>query len=184
MYKAINSIVDYCVKIESDIMKLEELRCESKNIILDDYYKLYNYVRNNMENPEWLGYIPKKETIEILKNNGKIWIYYDNEIPVCSTFYIPSNKKTLIKHNININEKEVGALGPIMVKKEYVGNGLMNQMLKKFEEYNLSIGNRFIFTKVAKDNIFSVRNIEKNNYILKNEYINKRGINLVFLKEL
>ena len=51
---------------------LENLNCVSKNVNLDDYLYLYKYVRDNMENPEWLGTFTKEEIIEILNNKGKI----------------------------------------------------------------------------------------------------------------
>ena len=165
-------------------MKLNELRCVSENVCLDDYYELYTYIRKNMEHPEWLDLIPRHDTEIILKNYGKIWLYYDNEIPVCSVFYIPSDNRSLKKHNIETEDYETGALGPIMVRKEYIGNGLMNQMLKIFDEYNKNINNKYIFTKVAKDNIYSIRNIEKNGYIITHKYYNERGINLAYLKKL
>lgn len=41
---------------------LKKFKCVSDNVDLDDYLKLYNYVRDNMEHPEWLG------TWNILKN--------------------------------------------------------------------------------------------------------------------
>ena len=50
---------------------LENLNCVSKNVNLDDYLYLYKYVRDNMENPEWLGTFTKEEIIEILNNKGK-----------------------------------------------------------------------------------------------------------------
>ena len=165
-------------------MKLNELKCIENNISLEDYYELYNYVRDNMEHPEWLELIPIEETINILKNKGKIWLYYDKEIPVCSMFYIPSNNNSLKKHKVKYDEKETGSLGPIMVRKEYIGNNLMNQMMKAFEEYNINIGNKYIFTKAAKENIYSINNILKNAYILIDEYKNERGINQAFIKKI
>ena len=43
---------------------LENLNCVSKNVNLDDYLYLYKYVRDNMENPEWLGTFTKEEIIK------------------------------------------------------------------------------------------------------------------------
>lgn len=165
-------------------MKLEELNCVSKNVSLDDYYELYNYVRDNMNYPEWLGLIPREETEKVLKDNGKIWLYYDGDLPVCSVFYLPSGNKSLKKHNVDFDESITGSLGPIMVRKEYIGNGLMSQMLKIFNEYNIQIGNKYIFTKAAKDNVYSVNNILKDGYKITHEYENERGMNLAFIKEI
>lgn len=165
-------------------MKLDKFICVSENVSLDDYYNLYNYVRDNMDYPEWLGLIPREETEKFLKANGKIWLYYDGKLPVCSVFYMPSSNKTLKKHNIEVDESITGSLGPIMVRKEYIGNGLMKQMLEIFNNYNIELGNSYIFTKAAKDNIYSVNNILKDGYEITHEYEDERGLNLAFIKKI
>ena len=165
-------------------MNLNTFKCISKNVSMDDYYELYNTVRENMDHPEWLGVIPREETIEILKNKGKIWLYYDKDMPVCSVFYLPTSNKLLRKHNVEYDESITGSLGPIMVKKEYVGNGLMKEMLKVLEDYSLKLGNKYLFTKAAKDNIYSVNNILKDGYEITHEYEDERGLNLAFIKNI
>ena len=163
-------------------MKLTDLKEISENVCLDDYLKLYKDVRDNMEHPEWLGTFEKEEIIDILKTGGKIWLYYDKDIPVCSVFYIPTTNKTLRKHNIEYDEAITGSLGPIMVRKEYVGNGLQLQMQNVLDEYAKSIGKTHIFTKVHADNIYSVQNMIKNGYKLVHECENERGHNKAFVK--
>ncbi len=145
-------------------MKLSDLKVVSNNINIDEYLYLYNYVRDNMEHPEWLGTFTKEEVEEILENGGKIWMYYDQKIPVCSMFYIPISNKSLRKHNVFYDEKNTGSLGPIMVRKEYIGNGLQNEMIKVLDNYTKSIGKIHMFTKAHAENIYSVRNILKNGY--------------------
>ena len=49
--------------------------------------------------------ISKEEIKEILEVGGKIWLYYDNNIPVCSVFFIPTSNKSLRKHNIDYDIK-------------------------------------------------------------------------------
>lgn len=68
--------------------------------------------------------------------------------------------------------------------KYFIGNGLQNQMLKVFDEHCLSINKKYLFTKVHKDNIYSIKNLEKNNYFITHEYENERGMNLALLKEI
>ena len=165
-------------------MNFEKLKCIDKNVDLNDYLKLYKYVRENMEHPEWLGTFTKNEIEDILLDGGKIWLYYDNENLVCSMFYIPSNQKTLDKRHINTLEKETASLGPIMVSPDYVGNGLMSKMLETFNEYCTSIGSKYIFTKAHSENHFCIKNIYKDGYKLIEEYENERGRNSVFLKKL
>ena len=163
-------------------MKLSDFKEISENIDIDEYLYLYKYVRNNMEHPEWLGTFEKEEIEDILKNGGKIWMYYDKKTPVCSVFYIPVKNKTLRKHNVNYDETITGSLGPIMVSKEYVGNGLQTEMLKVLNEYVKSIGKTHMFTKAHSDNIYSIRNILKDGYEVVNEYTNERGPMTAFIK--
>ena len=163
---------------------LENYKCESKKVNLDDYLKLYKCVRDNMIHPEWLGTFTKEEIEEILSNEGKIWLYYDNENPVCSMFYIPIKMKTLLKHNVNLDENLVGSLGPIMVSPDYVGHGLQREMMDLLDNYCRSINKKYIFTKVCTDNIYSLNNMLKNNFKVVDEYLNERGKNTALIKEL
>ena len=163
-------------------MKLSDFKEISDNINLDEYLYLYNYVRDNMDHPEWLGTFAKDEIKEILNNGGKIWMYYDNDIPVCSVFYIPTSNKSLKKHNINYDEKITGSLGPIMVRKEYIGNGLQTAMHQVINKYVKSIGKTHMFTKAHSDNIYSIRNILKDGYKVIDKYENERGPMTAFVK--
>ncbi len=163
-------------------MKLTDLKEINNNIKIEDYLYLYSYVRDNMEHPEWLGTFKREEIEEILENGGKIWLYYDGEKPVCSVFYIPVSNKTLKKHNIKYDETETGSLGPIMVRKEYVGNGFQTAMLEIIDNYAKSIGKKHMFTKAHSDNIYSINNILKNGYKVINQYENERGPITVFVK--
>ena len=130
------------------------------------------------------GTILTDEIIDILNHGGKIWLYYDKDNLVCSCFYIPSSNKSLNKHNVYYDEKITGSLGPIMVSPDYVGNGFQSKMQEVFNKYNISLGNKYIFTKTHSNNIYSIRNIEKDGYIKTDEYENERGMNTCFVKDL
>ena len=138
---------------------LEKFKCENKKVNLEDYLKLYKYVRDSMIHPEWLGTFTKKEIEDILSNEGKIWLYYDNE---------------------NL----VGSLGPIMVSPDYVGHGLQREMMDLLDNYCKSINKKYIFTKVCTANIYSLNNMLKNNFKVVDEYLNERGKNTALIKEL
>ncbi len=163
---------------------IENLKCVNENVSLDDYLKLYKYVRDNMEHPEWLGTFTRDEIIEILNVGGKIWLYYDNSNLVCSMFYIPSSKKSLVKHNVNYNEELVGSLGPIMVSPDYVGHGYQIKMMNILDEYCRSINKKYIFTKVCSDNLYSLNNMLKDNYKVVDEYESERRMDTAFIKEI
>ena len=120
-------------------MDFNNLKCVSNKVNLNDYFKLYHYVRDNMQNPEWLGTFTKEEIKDILSEGGKIWLYYDNKKLVCSMLYIPSNQKTLDKRKANVSASETASLGPIMVSPDYVGNKFMLKMLTVFNDYCRSI---------------------------------------------
>jgi hypothetical protein len=163
-------------------MKLKDLKEVTNDVNLDEYLWLYNYVRDNMEHPEWLGTFTKDEIKDILNIGGKIWMYYDKDIPVCSVFYIPVSNKSLKKHKVEYDEKVTGSLGPIMVRKEYVGNGLQIAMLEVLNKYVKSIGKEHMFTKAHSDNIYSIRNILKDGYKIIDKYENERGSMTAFVK--
>lgn len=165
-------------------MNFEKLKCVSVNVNLNDYFKLYNYVRDNMEYPEWLGTFTKEEIKDILKDGGKLWLYYDNKNLVCSMLYIPSNQKTLDKRNANVKAEVTASLGPIMVSPDYIGNKFMLSMLKVFNEYCQSIGMKYIFTKACSNNLYSVKNMYKDGYKLIEEHDSERGMVSVLLKTL
>ena len=163
-------------------MTLSDLREVSENINVDDYLDLYSTVRKNMEHPNWLGTFEREDIEKILQTGGKIWLYYDNNIPVCSMFYIPASNKSLKKHNIDYDEKITGSLGPIMVRKEYTGNGFQMAMLEKLNKYIETIDKKHIFTKAHADNIYSIKNFLKDGYIVVDEYENERGKMKAFIK--
>ena len=165
-------------------MEFNELKCINDNVNLNDYLKLYSYVRDNMSQPEWLGTFTLDEIKDILSKGGKIWLYYNNDNLVCSMFYIPSNQQTLNKRNINTLAKETGSLGPIMVSPDYIGNGYMLKMLEVFNKYCISIGMKYIFTKAHSENLYSIKNIYKDGYKLVCEYENERGKMSVFIKKI
>lgn len=165
-------------------MKLSDLYCECENVNLNDYLKLYKYVKDNMEFPIWLGDFTKEELEDLLKIGAKIWLYYDKKELVCSFMMLPSSNKTLNKNNIFYDEKVVASLGPIMVSKDYIGNKIQLQMMKELENYCKSNNYKYIFTKVHSDNKYSLSNMLKFGFKITNEYINERGKNTTLIKDI
>lgn len=156
-------------------MKINEFNCISEHNDIDEYLEFYKYVKSNMKEPSWLGEFSLNELKNILNNEGKLFNFYDNNIIVCSMLYIPSNSKTLKKHNLNYDEKLVGSCGPIMVNPKYVGNKFQKQMLELLDKYCKGIGKIYIFTKVHPDNIYSINNFVGDGYKFVETYETSSG---------
>ena len=140
---------------------------------------------SNMKEPSWLGEFSLNELKNILNNEGKLFNFYDNNIIFCSMLYIPSNNKTLEKHNLKYDEKLVGSCGPIMVNPKYVGNKFQKQMLELLDKYCKSIGKIYIFTKVHPDNIYSINNFVSDGYKFVETYKTSSGEpRSVYFKEI
>lgn len=166
-------------------MKINEFNCISEHNNIDEYLEFYKYVKSNMKEPSWLGEFSLNELKNILNNEGKLFNFYDNNIIVCSMLYIPSNNKTLEKHNLKYDEKLVGSCGPIMVNPKYVGNKFQKQMLELLDKYCKSIGKRYIFTKVHPDNIYSINNFISDGYKFVETYkTSSRESRSVYFKEI
>lgn len=166
-------------------MKINEFNCISEHNNIDEYLEFYKYVKSNMKEPSWLGEFSLNELKNVLNNEGKLFNFYDNNIIVCSMLYIPSNNKTLEKHNLKYDEKLVGSCGPIMVNPKYVGNKFQKQMLELLDKYCKSIGKRYIFTKVHPDNIYSINNFVSDGYKFVETYKTSSGEpRSVYFKEI
>ena len=166
-------------------MKINEFNCISEHNDIDEYLEFYKYVKSNMKEPSWLGEFSLNELINILNNEGKLFNFYDNNTIVCSMLYIPSNNKTIKKHNLNYDEKLVGSCVPIMVNPKYVGNKFQKQMLELLDKYCKSIGKRYIFTKVHPDNIYSINNFVSEGYKFVETYKTSSGeLRSVYFKEI
>ena len=54
-------------------MNFIKLKCVNQNVDLNDYLKLYTYVKKNMQHPEWLGTFSMNEIKdEMLINSTEI----------------------------------------------------------------------------------------------------------------
>ena len=163
-------------------MKLNDLRCVNEEINIDEYINFRELVKNNMDYPEWLGDFSKEELINMQNDNSKIWIYYFNDEPVCSMMMIPSTEKSLNKFEIDLKYKEVVDYGPMFVNPKYVGNGLQYQMLKELNNYCEILGYKYAVSTIHPDNIYSINNLMKDNFVKIDQKNFKRGIRNIYLK--
>lgn len=165
-------------------MKLEDLKRIDDNIDLDKYIEYREYVKSNMQHPEWLGDFTKEDLEKLLSSGTKIWIYYlDNDF-VCSMMSIPSSEKDMVKFDLNLDYKEVIDYGPVFVNPKYVGNKLQYQMLKYLDEYVKSKGYKTAVGTIHPDNIYSINNLIKDDFILTGSRNFKRGTRNIYVKKL
>ena len=78
----------------------------------------------------------------------------------------------------------MGDIGPVFVNFDYLGNGLMYQMLLRFDEYLKSIGYKYVMTTVHPDNVFSSNNMIKYGMKKVSQKVFKRGPRDIYFKEL
>lgn len=165
-------------------MKLSELKCISTNINIDNYITYREEVKSHMEYPEWLGDFTKEDLINLLNNGSKIWMYYLDDIFICSMMLIPATEKSIAKFSLNVNYKEVADYGPMFVNFNYLGNKLQLQMLKELDKYCKNINYKYAASTIHPDNTYSINNLLKDNfkYISTKEF--KRGTRNIYFKEL
>lgn len=155
-----------------------------EKINIDQYIKFREQVKETMNNPEWLGDFTREDIELLLQENSKIWVYYSKEIPICSMMIIPATKKSLVKFELNYKVQEVIDYGPMFVNPNYIGNNLQYQMLRELDEISRKKGYRYAVVTVHPDNIYSIRNLEKDKFKLINTKNFERGTRNIYLKEL
>ena len=165
-------------------MKLEDLVCISDNVNLDEYIEFREEVKTHMEHPEWLGDFAKEDLIELLNRGSKIWVYYDNNIPVCSMMIIPAREKDIIKFGLSIDCSKTMDYGPMFVNYDYLGNRLQYQMLLIEDNYLKSNNYQYAVSTIHPDNYFSINNFLKDDFKLIDTKEFKRGIRNIYFKEL
>jgi hypothetical protein len=165
-------------------MKLNELTVITDNINIDKYIEFREYVKSNMKQSDWLGDFSKDDLIYMLNNNSKIWIYYLSDEPVCSMMYIPSDKKSIDKFGLKLDFQKVADYGPMFVNPKYVGNNLQYQMLKKLDKYCINNGYKYAIVTVHPNNIYSIKNILKDEFIFSGQKEFKRGLRNIYLKTI
>ena len=155
-----------------------------EKINIDQYIKFREQVKETMNNPEWLGDFTREDIELLLQENSKIWVYYSKKIPICSMMIIPATKKSLIKFELNYKVQEVIDYGPMFVNPNYIGNNLQYQMLRELDEISRKKGYRYAVVTVHPDNMYSIRNLEKDKFKLINTKNFERGTRNIYLKEL
>lgn len=163
-------------------MKLEDLELITKDKMnLNEYLDFINYVKKNMEHPEWLGDF----TIDELKNSDiDLWLYKEKNDIVCSMMSIKASEKSCEKLGIKKNYKEVIDYGQMAVSPKYLGNGLQLQMLKYFDQLFREKRIKYALTTIHPDNNFCIKNMLKDEFDMIGYKEFKRGPRNIYLKKL
>ena len=162
---------------------LDDLECK-ENINIDEYYEYFLKTKNEMKKPEWLGDLEKDDFINLISQGSKHWTYYYKGNFVCSYMYIVATQKGINHLGLDYDEKECADCGPMFVQKEYRGNGLQFQMLKKLEEYCIEKGFKYILTTADPENTYSSNNMIKAGYTKVGFKLLKRGPRDIYVRNV
>lgn len=165
-------------------INLDNLNVFNENIDLNKYITFREEIKKEMENPDWLGDFSKEDLEYLLANKSRIWLWYDKDTPVCSMMFIPATHKDIEKFGLDLDYLKVVDYGPMMVNKNYRGNNLQLQMLKKLDEYSKKENYHFAISTVHPDNFFSIKNLEKDKFKKVGNKEFKRGVRNIYLKIL
>lgn len=165
-------------------MKLKELTCINENINLDEYLAFRSIVHQSMEHPDWLRALSKEQLDNILKTGSKIWIYYNNNEPVCSMMIIKETKQELTELKLDVRENEAINYGAMFVNPKYYGNKLQLQMLEELDNYVKQLGYKYAFGTIHPDNYYSINNVLKDNFRCLGMLQLERGLRNIYLKDL
>lgn len=165
-------------------IELQSLKCIHENINLEEYIDFREYIKSTMENPEWLRALSKTELEEMLKKNTKVWIYYNDEEPVCSMLAKPACKETIEKYRLDLIPNEVIEYGSMIVNPKYIGNGLQYQMLLELDKFSIESNYKYTIGTIHPLNTYSIKNIMKNGFELVHFKELDRGPRNIYLKYL
>ena len=138
-----------------------------------------------MEHPEWLGDFSYENLISLIENGSKIWIYYKDGEIVSSMMFIPSSKESAAKLGFTeYDYSKIVDYGPMMVNSKYIGNNLQFQMIKVLDDYSRKIGLEYAVSTVHPDNIFSIKNLLKADFVQVDQKLFSRGLRNIYFKKL
>lgn len=166
-------------------INVKKLKCEFlSGEGLDSYLDLVQFVKNGMEQPEWLGEISKENYINILNSGGCIRIFKYNDKLIAAGVLMPTTEKDLKKQlSADLDYREVIDYGPQMVHPDYVGNGIQMIIMEDLEAISKVKGFKHALCTVHPDNIFSINNIVKRGFIKIENANFKRGLRSIYRKE-
>ena len=162
---------------------------------LDTYIEFIKFVKSHMEHPEWLGEFTREDYEWMLNNNSHIyvWTLFENinlvftdinQFVACGMI-IPARQKDLEKFlQTDLSYEEVVDFGPEAVHPDYIGNGLQSDVIKYLEKVSVTKGYKHALGTVDPENVYSIRNLIKNDFEVVTRVELKRGTRDVLRKEI
>lgn len=158
---------------------------EISELELDQYLDLITLVKANMKHPEWLGDFTKEDYINLMRTDSHIYSWFYNNQMIAAGVLIPATMEDLNKFfSQDLNFKEVVDLGPEMVRPDYIGNKLQDQIIKFIEKKAIEFGYKYALGTIHPDNLYSIRNLVNNDYDEIGFVVLKRGPRKVYRKAL
>lgn len=151
--------------IKIDLSQIERKRLTIYEI--DKYCELFNSIKANIENPNFLIEFTKKSILNLLMTGTQIYIYKYNDQIVSSAMMIPCSKESIEYYGLDIDYNEAVDFGPEFVLPEYRGNKLQSYMINDLINLTREQGYKYYLGAVHKDNVYS-----KNNAIKYGELVN------------
>ena len=179
------------MKIDKSKLFVRKLKEEELSV----YMKFVRYAKKNMEHPEWLGNFEKRDYIRMINNGAVIyvWTQYENMNQIFSDInqfvacgvLMPTRKIEVARFiQENLDSKEVIKFGPEIVHPDYIGNGLQREVIEYLERVAIGHGYKHCICTINSENIYSLRNLLKNNFEIVTKIEAKRGAKLVLKKDL
>ena len=177
------------MKIDKSLLNIRKLTVAE----LDVYMEFYQFVKDHMEHPEWLGDFTKEAFNELISTNSciMVWTFLEpteslTKIDdfVAAGMLIPARQKDLEKFlQTDLKAEEVIDFGPEMVHPDYVGNGLQSDVIQHLEGMSKELGYKHALGTVDPDNFYSWRNFLKNGFKEVARVELKRGTRNVYRKK-
>lgn len=146
-------IVEYSEKYDEDI---KDLLVELQQYLTDIDKEKYNIVGDNYREKYF-----EKTMEEIMKNNGKIYLYKENGKVVGLIVGIVNNDE-IVRYDFKVPKR--GRITELVVAKEYRNKCIGKKLLDSMKEYLKSIGCKKIMIAVFGYNENAIKFYEKNGY--------------------
>ena len=151
---------------------------------LDLYIDFIELIKKTLERQEFLGEFSRTELMDILDNEGYIFMYKYRNILVACSMIIPAGEHDLEEFGIEDDYHKVMEIGPQAVFNDLRGNGIQDFMIKEMEKMAKSLGYEHIITSAHPENTYSINNFKKNNYKKIGQKTYTRGLRNIYYKDI